>query len=115
MWRASADVLRTYGSVTAALILERCADDVEAALAQQAVAPLTLREAAAESGYSTDHLSRLVRAGVVTNVGRPHAPLIRRGELPRKVKALRPPRADAMDRMQIVRSVVTSKKEHHDG
>jgi hypothetical protein len=45
---------------------------------------LTLVEAAKESGYSADHLGRLVRAGDIENVGRAHAPKIRRRNLPRK-------------------------------
>lgn len=48
---------------------------------------LTLREAAGESGYSPDHLSRLVREGRLPNVGRKHAPRVLRSDLPRRLKA----------------------------
>ena len=51
--------------------------------------PLTLPEAAALSGYSTDHLGRLVREGKIPNAGRPNAPRIRRQDLPRKPSSLR--------------------------
>jgi hypothetical protein len=55
---------------------------------------LRLGEAAELSGYSADHLSRLIRAGKLTNCGRKGAPRIRRDELP-----MRPTRqiASALD------------------
>lgn len=45
---------------------------------------LNLRKAARESGYSVDHLGRLLSEGQLPNAGRPNAPRIRRGDLPRK-------------------------------
>lgn len=45
---------------------------------------LSLHRAAAESGYSADHLGRLVREGKLTNAGRANSPRIRRGDLPFK-------------------------------
>ena len=50
---------------------------------------LTLVEAAAESGFSADHLGRLVRDGTIPNAGRPKAPRIRRRDLLRKPGDLR--------------------------
>jgi hypothetical protein len=78
---------------------------------------LTLREAAQESGYSPDHLGREVRAGRIPNVGRPNAPRIRRGDLPRKPGRLLSSQPENMfARRQIARSVVTSRNErNHDG
>ena len=46
--------------------------------------PLSLARAAAESGYSADHLGRMVREGKLANAGRPNAPKVRRADLPRK-------------------------------
>lgn len=46
--------------------------------------PLSLRQAAAESGYHEDSLGRLVRQGKIPNVGRLHAPKIRRRDLPKR-------------------------------
>ncbi len=72
---------------------------------------LTLREAGQESGYSPDHLGREVRAGRIPNVGRPNAPRIRRGDLPRKPGRLLSSQPENMfARRQIARSVVTSRK-----
>ena len=58
------------------MVLDRCADELEATL--------SLVEAASESGYSADHLGRLVRDGKIPNAGRPGAPRIARKHLPRK-------------------------------
>lgn len=41
-------------------------------------------EAALLSGYSRRQLRRMVRGGLITNHGRPRAPLYRASELPRK-------------------------------
>jgi hypothetical protein len=47
---------------------------------------LTLTAAAAISGYSTEHLGRLLRHGVIPNAGRKHSPRIRRSDLPIRPK-----------------------------
>lgn len=45
---------------------------------------LSLQEAAAESGYHEDSLTRLVREGKLANVGSKHRPRFRRADLPRR-------------------------------
>ena len=82
-WRRVATTLRPYAEA-AAVAYERAADALDAALDAQQSAVLTLREAARESGLSADHLGRLVRQGRIPNAGRPHAPRIRRADLPRR-------------------------------
>ena len=82
-WRALAATLRPYAPA-AALAYERAADGLDATLDAQQNARLTLREAARESGFSADHLGRLVREGRIPNAGRLHAPRIRRADLPRQ-------------------------------
>ncbi|HSU92218.1 MAG TPA: hypothetical protein VLI43_00825, partial [Gemmatimonadaceae bacterium] len=59
--------------------LDRLADDAANVL-------LSLRRAAAESGYTADHLGRLLREGKLANAGRVNSPRIRRGDLPIKVR-----------------------------
>ncbi|HKV51093.1 MAG TPA: hypothetical protein VJO52_07835 [Gemmatimonadaceae bacterium] len=80
---------------------------------------LTLGGAAAESGYSTDHLRRLIRDGKVPNAGRRHAPLVRRCDLPIKPGHLRSGvlgiNNAGPSREQIVRAVVTSALGVNDG
>lgn len=82
-WMERADGLATYAPGVATAIRD-CANELTLALAEARDEPLTLPQAAKESGYSTDHLAKLVRAGQVPNAGRKHAPRIKRGDLPRK-------------------------------
>lgn len=83
-WRAHAQFLRTYGDEKAAIVCERHAQELEDALWHGDDEPLNLREAATLSGYTEDHLGRLVRDGKIPNSGRKHAPRIRRADLPIK-------------------------------
>jgi len=82
-WRALAATLRPYVPA-AALAYDRAAEALDGALEAEQDARLTLREAARESGFSADHLGRLVREGRIPNAGRAHAPRIRRADLPRR-------------------------------
>jgi len=58
--------------------------DFREVMAETAQALLALPEAAARSGYSMEHLGRLVRQGRIPNAGRKGAPRIRAADLPRK-------------------------------
>ena len=64
--------------------------DFDAVVAAEMEVTLNLQEAAAESGFSADHLGALVRQGKIPNVGRPKAPRIRRSDLPQKASLFRP-------------------------
>ena len=83
-WRASASELRRFGAVGQACTLEQCADDLDEAWRDWQQEPLTLEEASEKSGYSADHLGRLVRDGKIPNAGRSGAPRIARRNLPAK-------------------------------
>lgn len=111
-WRAKAADLARYAPTVAAA-LEDAAAELERTLTAGADELLTLGQAAAESGYSTDHLSRLMREGKVPNVGRPHAPRIRRADLPRKASRLPgpypTPHVLGADPRQVARAVATRK------
>lgn len=85
-WRASAAQLRRYGAEAQAVTLESAADDVLQALASADDAVLTLDAAAYESGYSAEHLGRLVREGRVPNAGRRGRPRIRAADLPPRAR-----------------------------
>ncbi|MDE0395569.1 MAG: hypothetical protein OYK82_12415 [Gammaproteobacteria bacterium] len=110
-WRMQARTLREYGGETPAVAIESCAAQLEDALRESDEATLTLTDAAIESGYSTDHLGRLVREGKIPNAGRPGAPRIARRHLPRKTcapnqrLAPQPPRRE-VSTAQIVQSVI---------
>jgi hypothetical protein len=78
--------------VAGALLCEEFLLDVEALFAAEEDALLTLEEAAAASGYSVEHIARLIRQGKLPNAGRWHAPRLRARDLPRKpAAALEPP------------------------
>ncbi|MDE0475062.1 MAG: hypothetical protein OXI50_10910 [Gammaproteobacteria bacterium] len=111
-WRKQAKSLRRYGGETPATAIERCADDLEATLVERDETTLSLVEAARESGYSRDHLGRLVRDGKIPNAGRLNAPRIARRHLPRKAPAQAPlplaeePRPRERSNAQIVQSII---------
>jgi hypothetical protein len=83
-WRALAAQQRRLGAESQARILDFCADELAAALARAGDELLSLARAAQESGYTADHLSRMVRQGKIPNSGRKSKPLIRRRDLPKK-------------------------------
>ena len=86
-WREMAETLRRFNA-GAAEAFEQAAVELEQSLREREHELLTLRQAAAESGYTEDYLGKLVRAGTIENAGRHKAPKIRRADLPRKaVKA----------------------------
>ncbi len=111
-WRERAALLRRYGAEGAAAAFEECAETLEEDLRVWKEEPLTLGEAAEASGYSADHLGRLVRDGKILNAGRQGAPLIRRADLPIKVKTraavaeAAPPRHPS--NRQVVQSIINA-------
>ncbi len=113
-WRAHAKTLRVFGATTQAEAVERCASELDEALAAEDGKLLTLQQAARISGYSADHLGRLVRLGTVRNMGCPRAPRIRQGDLPRKAATLSVHASrlhlTGADPRQVARAVVTSRK-----
>ncbi|HEX6159204.1 MAG TPA: hypothetical protein VF111_03495 [Thermoanaerobaculia bacterium] len=83
-WRALAVQQRSLGAEAQACTLEFCAGQLDTAQVQREDELLTLQRAADESGYSMDHLGRMLREGDIPNAGRKSKPLIRRGDLPVK-------------------------------
>ena len=110
VWRGEAERLRHYGAIGNAVALEAAAEQLDAALRADAGVRLTITRAAAESGYSADHLERLLREGSLPNAGRKHAPRIRRVDLPRKPNAtstdLTSHRPVAISKAQIARALI---------
>ena len=113
-WRAQEETLRSFGAAGQAEAVARCADELARAIEASAGELLTVSGASVVSGYSRDHLARLIRQGKLANVGRPHAPRVRRGDLPRKAACLpaspAAPHLLGADPRQVVRAVVTSGK-----
>ena len=111
-WRRQAKSLRRYGGETPATAIERCAEDLEATLVERDETTFSLVEASRESGYSADHLGRLVRDGKIPNAGRPGAPRIALKDLPRKAHVPAEPRlaenrrSSKVSNAQIVQSII---------
>ncbi len=86
-WLARRDELRRlHALVDGALLCDELLAELDRLKDDTAHEPLTLQRAAVESGYSPDHLGRLLREGKLANAGRPNAPRIRRGDLPAKAR-----------------------------
>ena len=85
-WAVRADELAPYAPA-AAEAFRRAAAELEAELRAADAAVLTLEEAAAESGYASDTLRKLVARGTIPNAGERFTPRIRRADLPRKASA----------------------------
>ena len=110
-WRRQAKTLRRYGGQALATAIERCADELEGTIQQRDDTTYSLTEAARESGYSREHLGRLVRDGKIPNAGRPNAPRIARRHLPRKARAeprlAEKSRRSHLSNAQIVQSIIS--------
>lgn len=72
------------GSEAAAHVWDTAAAEVEQRLREAFVEPLTLEAAALESGYTRNHLRRMLTKGRLTNSGTDADPRILRMHLPRK-------------------------------
>ena len=81
----TAEYLRDHAaSEQAARAWEKAAERVEDALQRSNLELLRLNEAEVESGYTRGHLKRLIRTGLIPNLGTESAPRIQRSDLPRK-------------------------------
>jgi len=84
-WAARRDELQRLGAlVDGAKLVGEMLADLDSVLVEEANALLTLKEAARVTGYSRDHLERLVRGGAIPNAGRLGAPRVRLSDLPRR-------------------------------
>lgn len=104
-WQKEADLQRHRGQEAEATRTESFIVDLTAAEAGFFTEVLNLREASRESGYSGDHLGRMVRDGKIPNVGRRNAPKVLRKDLPRKAPLSPITPVRELSREQIVRSV----------
>ena len=116
-WRLEAERLRRFEAHGQAAACEQLANELDAALAAWDLSPLTISEASELSGYTEDHLRRLVRRDCIPNAGRQNSPRILRKDLP--IKPLSRDGSGAQDSIdskeQIARSVADSKEGGSDG
>jgi hypothetical protein len=110
-WRMHAALLRLYRDQKGAECLEDRAAELEAALRAQEDELINLTEGARISGYTADHLGRLVRNGALQNLGRSNAPRVRRGDLPRKLLSPGPANTDLVgaSRRRVAQAITTSE------
>jgi hypothetical protein len=108
-WRRRASLLRRYGGTALAETLEQCAADLELVLQDEQRVELNLREAAAFSGYSCDHLRRLARQSrlPVRRTGRQL--WFRRGDLPRRSREFDGPSSGGYDPTADARHVIARR------
>ena len=103
-WRTEAATLRQRGAPQQAEALESSADELESALRAAGQETLSLPEAAAESGYSEEHLRRLVRGGALPanrNEGERTHIRLRRADLPRKPRKRSQSRENGTERYTV--------------
>jgi len=114
-WTHEAEAMRQRGVlVNGALLLDEILRDFDAVTRGRAGELLTLTDGAVESGYSAEYLGALIRQGKIQNAGRPHAPRIRRQDLPRKASRLPDPppslKLVGATPRQIARAIISSKE-----
>lgn len=105
-WEARCIELRELrATVDGATICEQAIADLRSLSTLQASEVLGLRTAAERSGYSVEHLGRLIRTGKLKNVGRKHAPRLRAQDLPRRVQQVAATQSAAYDSASDARSL----------
>ncbi len=113
-FQEAAAIAREYAAdERAAAIWERAAEMAEQSLRRSGLERLTLQQAEAESGYSRDHLRRLIDEGTIPDASvADGSRAILRKDLPRKpghgVAAVRP--TVASSRVQAARAVAGREK-----
>lgn len=90
-WRAEAEFLKRWpGNEGPVVALQRAADALERSIKLYEEEELTLEQAAEESGYSVDHLGRVLREKPQFNSGDKGRPRVRRRDLRKLVKYKKP-------------------------
>jgi hypothetical protein len=93
-WAARAAEFETLGAmVSASMLCRAILDDLELVPAGSEEAMLSIAQASAYSGYSRDHLARLVRQGKLRTLRQPGSRgryRFRQGDLPQKPSSMHP-------------------------
>ena len=108
-WRAKAKLLHESGAESHATLQNKNIEELLEAICSSMEAPLTIAEAALESGYSPDHLRRQVREGRYPNAGKKGKPMIMRLDLvkgPRVVPVAPFRQLHGPSRQQVARSLL---------
>ena len=111
-WRQRAADLRRFGAEVQALTCTELAAELEAtaeAMGEAGDEALPLESAALESGYTVEHLRRLLGAGTIPNAGTSGRMRILRSHLPRKPGhgIVAPPKLRTVDsKSQVLRAAL---------
>lgn len=116
-WEEEAETLRGRGAHRQAEALESAAEDLQKRISYWTKKPLSPAKAATESGYTADHIRRLIREGKVPNAGDESSPRIERRHVPRKPgHALGNVSGERVgSRSRVARAVLDSDQEAEDG
>ncbi len=83
-WQREAAQNERRGLKELATFARTFATDLETWIKDYLTEPLDLDQGAKESGFTKDHLFRLIHDGKLKNYGEPRSPRVRREDLPRK-------------------------------
>lgn len=86
-WKArQAEWSRLHVQVDGAALACEIVNDLQQIAESDGTDELTLSAASGLSGYTVDHLSRMLRDGTIANAGKKGAPRIKRADLPARPK-----------------------------
>lgn len=116
-WERRADEFHAHGAEGVAKTLEKIAEELRQKLEAGLDEPLAPEEAADETGYTADHIRRLIRRDKLPNAGDDTSLKIRRKHLPRKPgHTLGRARSKQVgSRSRVARTVLDSDQEAEDG
>jgi hypothetical protein len=80
----AAEFRRLDAQVDGAKLIDEILVHLETVVNGDEMETLTIAQAAKQSGYSEDHIGRLIRNGTIPNVGKTGAPRVLAADLPRK-------------------------------
>ena len=75
-WCERAELFGEHGVTEVFFTYRKCAEELDRKIRTACLHTLTLKEAAEESGYSPDHLRRLIREGKLQNAGMQGSPRV---------------------------------------
>ncbi|HSW29418.1 MAG TPA: hypothetical protein VLH75_08065 [Longimicrobiales bacterium] len=114
-----AELARLGALVQGERLIDEILADLDAVEREEGARLLKLSEASEACGYTADHLRVLIRAGKLTDYGRPHAPRVRLDQLPMKpghaVLPLSPAQVVAELRPRVVGPSFTSDRSRANG
>jgi hypothetical protein len=105
-WEATRiECQKLHAMVDGAGLCELVIADLQTLEASLSSEVLTLRAASERSGYSAEHIGRMIREGTLANMGRKHAPRVLASQLPRRAQPVARSSSAAYDSSSDARSL----------